>query len=200
MPTLDTLCARYAVSPDAKQVDLALSRADLAMLFAELGFTRGAEIGVERGLYTETLCKANPALHLYAVDMWQCYPGYREHVNQAKLDGFYTEATARLKAYPVTLLRSFSVEAAPHIPDNSLDFVYIDAAHDFLNVTQDIYHWSKKVRKGGLVCGHDFKRSKGNSYTNHVKDVVQAWCYAHGIRPLFICRGDHSPSWFWVKT
>lgn len=199
MNTLEYLCSRFSITPDNKQVDLPLSRVDLAALFAELGFTRGAEIGVERGMYSEVLCQNIPGLQLYAIDVWQCYPGYREHVHQNKLDRFYAEAQERLQAYPVQLVKAFSVDAAKQIENESLDFVYIDAAHDFLNVTQDIYHWSQKVRSGGIVAGHDFKRSKGDSYTNHVKDVVQAWTYAHGIHPLFIVRGDHSPSWFWVK-
>lgn len=197
--TLPFLCTRFSVAPDNKQVDLPISRSDLALLFADLGFTRGAEIGVERGLYSEVLCQSIPGLQLSSIDMWQTYPEYREHVHQDKLDRFYAEAQTRLAGYNTQLIKAFSVDASRQFEDGSLDFVYIDAAHDFLNVTQDIYHWSRKVRIGGIVAGHDFKREKNDRYTNHVKDVVQAWTYSHSIRPLFIVRGDHSPSWFYVR-
>lgn len=199
MNTLPFLCTRFSVTPDNKQVDLPISRADLALLFADLGFTRGVEIGVERGLYSEVLCQSIPGLQLSSIDMWQTYPAYREHVHQDKLDRFYAEAQTRLAPYNTQLIKAFSVDASREFEDGSLDFVYIDAAHDFLNVTQDLYHWSRKVRVGGIIAGHDFKREKNDRYTNHVKDVVQAWAYSHSIRPLFIVRGDHSPSWFWVR-
>ena len=96
-------------------------------------------------------------------------------------------------------MRARAVEAADGFDDESLDFVYIDGNHDFLHVAQDLHHWEKKVRLGGLVAGHDFSRRMGRGYINHVKDVVQAWVYAHGIRPLFILRGDRSASWFYVR-
>ena len=41
----------------------------LAGLFRELGFKTGVEIGTERGVYAEQLCKQNPDLHLSCVDM-----------------------------------------------------------------------------------------------------------------------------------
>ena len=40
--------------------------------------------------------------------------------------------------------------------DNSLDFVFIDAAHDVKNVLKDIANWSTKVKQGGVIAGHDY--------------------------------------------
>jgi len=36
-----------------------------------------------------------------------------------------------------------------------LDFVYLDAAHDYDNVKLDIKCWYPKVREGGILGGHD---------------------------------------------
>ena len=46
--------------------------------------------------------------------------------------------------------------AALKFPDRYFDFVYIDAKHDFKSVYRDISLWKPKVRKGGLLCGHDY--------------------------------------------
>jgi predicted O-methyltransferase YrrM len=48
-----------------------------------------------------------------------------------------------------------SWKAASRYADNSLDFVFIDAAHDLESVTKDIAAWWPKVREGGLLAGHD---------------------------------------------
>jgi len=39
--------------------------------------------------------------------------------------------------------------------DNSLDLVYIDAAHDYENVKKDISFWLPKIRLNGIIAGHD---------------------------------------------
>jgi Methyltransferase domain len=41
-------------------------------------------------------------------------------------------------------------------PDESIDFVYIDALHDYHSVLQDIGGWWPKVKKGGWIGGHDY--------------------------------------------
>jgi hypothetical protein len=172
----------------------------LPMIFDDLGLTMGAEIGVERGVYSEQLCKEIPGLELYCIDPWKAYKGYREHVTQKKLDGFYEITEKKLAPYNCKLIRKFSMDAVNDFEDGSLDFVYIDGNHEFIHVAQDIAEWSKKVRIGGIVSGHDFKRQSSRSkYICHVKDVVQAWTYSHGIRPYFVLRGDKAPSWFWFK-
>lgn len=184
--------ARYADTPSP--VQLPLTRKDLADLFAVFGFTKGAEIGVERGLYSETLCRAIPRLHLTCVDAWTPYPGYREHVSQEKLEGFYFDAKQRLEPYGCTILRDWSQKAARRVEDRSLDFVYIDAAHDYVNVLLDINAWERKVRPGGIVAGHDY----GRSSVGQVKEAVEEWTRTSGIAPWFVLMADRSPSWMWV--
>lgn len=53
-------------------------------------------------------------------------------------------------------IRMLSTEAANLYADNSLDFVCIDASHDYENVKADISAWMPKVKSGGLLVGDDF--------------------------------------------
>lgn len=163
---------------------LNVNRKIMAQTFNELGFKVGAEIGVAEGHHSEILCQNIPDLKLYCVDAWQQYKGYRDYLDK-KLDLFYETAQKRLAPYNCILIRKFSMDAVKDFEDNSLDFVYIDGGHDFLNVTMDICHWFKKVRMDGVIYGHDFKRTKGTRYLNHVVDVVGAYAYAHKIYPWF---------------
>lgn len=118
------------------------------------------------------------------------------------------EAQERLIPYGVTFVEKFSMDALSDFPDESLDFVYIDANHEWPFVTQDIYYWSRKVRVGGIVAGHDFYRSNRRDSKCHVKGAVQGYTFAFRIAPWFLLgRNERIPdevretsrSWFWVK-
>ena len=41
--------------------------------------------------------------------------------------------------------------------DNSLDFVFVDANHEYKFVKQDISLWLPKVKIGGTLAGHDYE-------------------------------------------
>lgn len=183
-------------------------RDNLATLFAELEFKTGAEVGVETGAYSETLLKNNPGLKLYSIDPWKAYIGYQDHTNQDELNSLYKEAKARLALYKSKIIRKFSKNAVKDFADNSLDFVYIDANHSFLNIAHDIIEWSKKVKVGGIVSGHDYVKHRRHMNI-HVKQVVNAYTDAYSIKPWFVLGTyeeipgqirDNSRSWMWVKT
>jgi hypothetical protein len=176
-------------------------RTKLPGLFAELGFKEGAEIGVEEGLFSEELCQAIPGLRLHCVDPWIAYSGYRNHVSQAKLDGFYNTTVERLKHYDCNIIREFSMDAVHEFENKSLDFVFIDGNHDYQNVVNDISEWSKKVRKGGVVSGHDYYKPKNQCFS-HVPYAVDGYVRSYRIETWFVLVDDRtgfSNSWLWVK-
>jgi hypothetical protein len=49
-----------------------------------------------------------------------------------------------------------SVEASKLYENESLDFVFIDGAHDYQSVKEDIEHWFPKVKRGGYIAGDDY--------------------------------------------
>lgn len=212
MNTLDYILQKYNLDPNAKQRPIEIpdvGRDDLPQLFAELDFRSGAEIGVEQGVYTEILCSANPQAKIYGIDPWMSYEGYRDYVDQSELEGFYKGTRTRLVPYTnYELIRKFSMEALADFEDGSLDFVYIDGNHTLPYIINDIIGWAKKVRKGGIVSGHDYRKSRRMITQNHVVYAVNCYTQAYRIRPWFLLGRkavipgevrDNSRSWMWVK-
>jgi predicted O-methyltransferase YrrM len=184
-----------------------INRTIMAQTLGELGFKKGVEVGVAEGLHAEVLFNNVPDLFLYLVDAWTHYDGYQEY---ADLDSVYQQATVRLQSRPKNIYKDYSMNVVKHLEDNSIDFVYIDAAHDFKNVAQDVYEWTKKVKPGGIVFGHDYKHRaypQGKRHAVHVKPVVDAYVEAFNINPFFVLTNDipdptfgrDNPGWMFVK-
>ena len=154
-------------------------------------------------------------MRLYCIDPWEAYTDYVEQhttEGQAELNDFYKIAKERLQNYNCSFIRKRSMDALEDFEDNSLDFVFIDGNHTFEYVVNDIAEWTKKVRVGGIISGHDYWNSSDGGYTVkgltetekfklcQVKDVVNAWTKANQIKPWFVLNADKCPSFFWVKT
>lgn len=67
----------------------------------------------------------------------------------------------------ISPVRLLSLEAAKNYADESLDFVFIDASHDYENVKKDVEAWLPKIKKGGILGGHDYFNER-----DAVKQVV----------------------------
>ena len=174
----------------------------LANLYKQLGFKRGAEIGVGGGVFSEMICQANPQVELWAVDAWQTYEEYPDFRFQEYLDKDYIKAQEKLKPYNVHIQKTFSMEAVQEFQDGFLDFVYVDGNHTHPWIDDDIREWSAKVREGGIVSGHDY--IEGHT---PVIEAVDSYVLHHRCGPLFLVgdpreNGSNEElilSWFWVR-
>lgn len=185
-PTLEYIGKKYGVDTTHRTIVeiLKTNRVDMAKTLHELGFKKGVEVGVAQGHHSLVLCQNMPGAELYGVDIWDLYPGYNEYTD--RIHRYYREAQERMAPYPnYHFIKKFSMDAVKDFEDGSLDFVYIDGAHDFKNVADDVCEWSKKVRRGGIVYGHDFKR-RHQRWIVDVKDVIMAYSYAKWVQPLFV--------------
>ncbi len=60
----------------------------------------------------------------------------------------------------VNLLQLRSLQAARIFERESLDFVWIDGAHDYETVRADIAAWWPLIKRGGILAGHDYNKSQ----------------------------------------
>lgn len=72
----------------------------------------------------------------------------------------------------VQLIISDSVAAAGLFPDASLDWVHLDARHDYVSVKADIEAWLPKIRPGGWLSGDDYDEQKWPGVVQAVRELL----------------------------
>ena len=170
----------------------ATNRRSIAELLGEVGYNYGAEVGVAHGKHALALFKTIPDLRLICVDPWKAFGRNTDE----KVELVYQDARKKLKDKDVIWKRKTSVDAAKEIEDGELDFVYIDGMHDFDNVMTDIILWTNKVKRKGIVAGHDFMFAPREG----VVAAVLAYTQAHNVNELFITKDRKEPqSWLFIK-
>ncbi|PYP86976.1 MAG: class I SAM-dependent methyltransferase [Blastocatellia bacterium AA13] len=78
----------------------------------------------------------------------------------------------------ITLIISDSVTASRLFRDKSVDWVHLDARHDYAGLTADIQAWLPKVKKGGWISGDDYDEIKWPEVVKAVRDLLpeaKAW-------------------------
>lgn len=145
---------------------------------------KGVEIGVFAGDLSRELLKADPDLSLIMVDSWegdgQAYTGasgdWHAELPQVAQDDFMSRTKKRVAFANgrAQIIRKRSTDALSDVPDRSLDFVFIDADHSYEGCKADIEGWSRKVKPGGLLGGHDYQNTEfeGFGVTRAVDEFV----------------------------
>ena len=138
-------------------------RADIPMYLTKLGLSgEGVEVGVRDGEFSEwVLSHWNGFMHL--VDPWlnQDNALYTDisNVNQNEQEARFKMVSDKMESkFPgrYKIHRTYSVEASKSFTDSQLDYIYIDARHDYAGVLEDLNAWWSKLKTGGLFAGHDF--------------------------------------------
>lgn len=135
-------------------------REDLGYLLNAEGHTHGIEVGVQRGHFAESLLRRwTSCVHYLLVDLWGKQENYADSAGSADQEAAFRETRRRMAAFPhanPTPCRDFSTNCARVVQNNSVDFIYLDARHDYWGVLQDIESYWSKLKPGGIMAGHDF--------------------------------------------
>jgi hypothetical protein len=116
-----------------------------------------AEIGVDKGIFSQRILELARPRKLYLIDPW--FPD----LTGAKIpspeqryvlvsEKFATHAARGI----VEILREPSETAAIRFADLSLDWIYIDGDHHYEAVKRDLDLYFPKVKKGGFIICDDY--------------------------------------------
>lgn len=166
--------------------DIAIATASSGARFVEIGAWKGksaAYAGVE-------IINSGKEIQLDIIDHFE---GSEDHRDQRSKhyepltefkDGLYDLCKWNLKPVKkvVKIIRKESTEAVKTYEDKSLDFVFIDGAHDYESVCKDIAAWLPKVKLNGIIAGHDYGyyedvRRAVNERFEGVQQVGASWLY-----------------------
>mgnify|MGYP001602773977 CR=1 FL=1 len=145
----------------------------------------GVEVGVNKGYNATYICDIIKPKILYLIDPWNNFfdPASGEVIGETQ----YFTTKELLKPFPCCkIIKDISYNAVNTFDNESLDFVYIDSEHTYPSVLQEVKQWYPKVKKGGILSGHDFTQLQ-------VKNAIIDFCRENKIDKLY---GQSEDFWF----
>ena len=163
-------------------VDLAESYSSLCSHIVELG----SFLGKSANLFAFILHQSNVKIH--CIDKWAISSTDLFKADSDLLYAIHFDQFLKWTYWfkeNLNIIRWNSWKAAKFFDDNSVDIVFVDAGHDYDNVTKDIINWLPKIRKGGVMVGHD--------YCDAHPDVITA------VHHIFGNNFERGPGRIWYK-
>lgn len=145
---------------------------------------KGVEFGIYTGGNAKSMLKTLNIEKLYLVDPYKNYHPTYDTANFKKAK----KKAHKLKRNSVQFIEDYSSNIFKYIDEKEkIDFVYIDANHNYSYVIKDIRIAFELVKDGGVIAGHDFNQ-------DGVAKAVQQVCRHHNI--IFSVEGN---DWWFIK-
>ena len=201
-----------AVEKECKfQLHAIRSRDNFGEMCEERGFTVAAELGVQSGRFSDSYLYTAPSTKKYIlVDTWAKRDNYSDsaNVDDNKQESLFQHTMKRLHPYKargtdLEVHRMYTNKAAANVPNNSIDFIYVDAQHDYCGGKEDLEMWWPKLKVGGIMAGDDYLSAKeqlhlkgnvydpnddwaickdGSRHEGAVKGAVRKFAAAHNLQ------------------
>lgn len=169
------------------------TREELLLLLPK--FSVGAEIGVFAGDFSEQIIAIVEPSLLYLIDPWsgKIFSGDKDGSNGKTLDGqsCYDNLTIKYHNNPKIQLIKDRSKILTQFETDALDWCYIDGDHTYAGVKHDLELCRDKVKKNGIIMGHDYTspRFKG------VVEAVNEFCDKYDLSIKYLTL-DKCPSFY----
>lgn len=143
--------------------------------FVEVGCWQGQSTA---GMAVE-IANSGKQITFDVVDWFKGSPnemGPHHHTFPSALRAEFEKHTEPVAQYIASVHAMASVDAAKLYADESLDFVWVDASHDAESVLADLSAWWPKVKRGGVMAGHDLDWAT-------VQQALVPWAQFAGVTP-----------------
>jgi len=159
----------------------------------------GVEIGVFKGDFSKILLEIIQPQILYLIDPWEgkIESGDKNGNNIEYIDGNTYYANNIIKEFlfnpKIKILKHYS-DIINLFPDIHLDWIYIDGAHDYTTVKNDLINSYSKIKQNGYIMGHDYTT---NMFPGLVK-AVDEFCLEYNLNIEYLTH-DGCPSYLIIK-
>jgi hypothetical protein len=154
------------------------SRADLLRRLPAGGVV--AELGVDRGDFSEAILELNRPERLHLVDAW----------SSARFSDGYSHVADRfrqeIESGKVVLDRGLSVDVLQQVPDAYFDWVYIDTDHGYDVTLAELNLCARKVKPDGHIAGHDFAQASRTGVRYGVIPACHQFCTEQNWQLAFL--------------
>lgn len=168
-------------------------RDDFSLLCNWRRLEHAVEVGVDRGEFAQEFLSRWRGEHFYAVDNYKCY----EEMAWRR-DGDRNVALVRLERYAriARLIYDDSLFVAKSMRESKvpIDFVYLDAGHDYDSVMADLIAWWETLSLKGIAAGHDFDKTHPG-----VMQAVSEFAKARELT-VYLTHEPEIPSWYIYKS
>lgn len=154
-----------------------------------------AEIGVDKGEFSEMIIRTTCPKRLHLIDTWNS-ERYPDSLSNQVEEKFKMEIIKK----QIEINRGLSTEVGLAFRDGYFDWVYIDTDHSYLTTKAELELYSKKVRPGGIIAGHDFITGnwiKGIKYG--VKEAVYEFCVSKDWEIILLTMENTFPASFAIR-
>lgn len=110
-----------------------------------------AEIGVDKGDFSERILEITQPKKLHLIDLW----GSRRY-NDEKFLNVSKKFKYEIEDDVVRINRGLSVDVIKEFDKHYFDWVYIDSDHSYKVTANELGLCKDKVKLGGIIAGHDF--------------------------------------------
>lgn len=132
----------------------------------------GCEVGVWKGDFSQEILRIVKPRKLFLIDPWAYQPQFQNSwyggtiaKNQGDMDEIYESVKKKFASRNnVQIVRKMTAQLSDEIPDDCLDWVYIDGNHQYEYVLNDLESYYPKMKRSGIICGDDYDRGKAPPY------------------------------------
>jgi len=145
-------------------------------VFVELGSWQGDSISYLTRQIKEYQNMEN--VKIYSIDLFEDTPckimrkKYSNKVDHIRHIYEYNLAINQVRDNIITIKKDTAL-SANDFENNSVDFCFLDASHDYQSAIQDLKAWYPKIKKGGIISGHDYDKHHKEGIINAVDDFME---------------------------
>ena len=130
-----------------------VNKFDSGSYFVEIG----SWLGRSTSYMAVEIINSGKDIKFDCIDGWEGSPENKDNtyvINKTLYEEFLKNVEPVLDH--INPIKGFSYDVVNNYQDNSIDFLFIDGAHDYESVKKDLIDWYPKVKKNGVIAGHDY--------------------------------------------